>query len=150
MFFASCQYCPTGTSRRTFPHGGQQAVSDTQPAKPDNSSAKPGAKPAEPPLEKPKVDVTVTPKEGESRTERKDNKDYAEKVEKKLKEQVQQQIDGNKGGGAKKQLDAAEQVADGAKKGVDGNKVDKVKIKVEGEVDGDKVSREKTVTPKGG
>jgi hypothetical protein len=131
-------------------HGGAQAVSDTQPAKPDNSSAKPAEKKAEPPLENPKVDVTVTPKDGSNRQEKKDNKEYADSVKEKVEKEVKKQLDANKDGGAKKQLDAAEKVADGAKQGADKSKVEKIKIKVEGEVDGDKVTREKTVTPKGG
>lgn len=121
-------------------------MSDAQTAKPDNSSAKP----AEKPLENPKVDVTVTPKDGNNRQEKKDNKEYADKIKEKVEKEVKKEIDANKGGGAKKQLDAAEQVADGAKKGADKGKVEKIKIKVEGEVDGDKITREKTVTPKGG
>ena len=125
-------------------------MSDAQPAKPDTSSGKPAEKKPEPPLEKPKVDVTVTPKDGESRQEKKDNKEYADSVKEKVEKKVKEQLDANQGGGAKKQLDAAEKVADDAKQGVDQKKVDKIKIKVEGEVDGDKVSREKTVTPKGG
>lgn len=125
-------------------------MSDSQTAKPDNSSAKPAEKKAEPPLENPKVDVSVTPKKGENRKQTEENKEYADHVQKKVEKEVKKALDANKGGGAKKQLDAAEQVADGAKRGADKGRVEKIKIKVEGEVDGDKVTREKTVTPKGG
>jgi hypothetical protein len=116
------------------------------------AAPKPAEKPAEPPkpLESPKVDVTVTPKDGANRQEKKDNQQHAGEIKEKIEKEVKKQLDANKGGGAKKQLDAAEKVADDAKKGVDPKKIEKVKIKVEGEVDGDKVSREKTVTPKEG
>lgn len=105
---------------------------------------------AEPPLKNPKVDVTVTPKETNDRGQSMENRKYSHRVEESLEKEIKKQLDDNKGGGAKKQLDAAEKAADGAKKGADPKKIVKIKIKVGGEVDGDKVSREKTVTPKEG
>ncbi len=99
----------------------------------------------EAPLKNPEVHIEVTPRQ-------KGDKEYAQKVKENLREQVKQDIEKSKKDGATKQLEAAEKGADTAKKQVDAQKVTKVRVKVEGEVgpDGDKVSKEKTVTPKEG
>lgn len=99
------------------------------------------------PLEKEKVDVTVTPKETKDRKQRQDNKDYAEKVKKSLENDVKKSLDGAKQDGAKKQLDAAEKTTQDAGKKIDPQKIEKVKVKVEGEAGGEKVKRETVVAP---
>ncbi len=113
----------------------------------DTNAPKPAEKKADPkPLDNEQVHVTVDPKDRHS----KDHKEYAEKVKEGVKKEVKKALQDAKKDGAQKQLDAAEKAVDDAKKKVDPKKVDKLKVKVEGEVDGDKVSREKTVTPKEG
>lgn len=94
------------------------------------------------PIEKPKVDVTVTPKKGADGA-----REYADKVKKSLEGDVKKALDGAKEGGSKKQLDAAEKAATDAGKKIDPQKIEKVKVKVEGEAGGEKVKREKVVTP---
>ncbi len=102
----------------------------------------------EPPLKNPEVHVEVTPREKRDSSQ----KEYAERVKETIKKEVREKLKEAEGGGAKKQLDAAEKVADDAKTKVDPKKIQRVRIKVEGEVgpDGDKISREKTVVPKEG
>ncbi|MEY4744166.1 MAG: hypothetical protein RL272_111 [Candidatus Parcubacteria bacterium] len=97
------------------------------------------------PLQKEKVDVSVQPKKGEPGA-----KEYADKVRKSLEGDVKKSLEGAKEGGSKKQLDAAEKTTQDAGKKIDPQKIERVKVKVEGEVDGDKVKRETTVKPGGG
>ena len=94
------------------------------------------------PLEKEKVDVSVQPKKGEPGA-----KVYADKVKKSLEGDVKKSLEGAKKDGAQKQLDAAEKAAQDAGKKIDPDKIEKVKVKVEGESGGEKVKRETTVTP---
>jgi len=96
-------------------------------------------------LENERVHVTVEPKEDSS-----EGKEHARKVKENLKKKVKDAIEKKKGEGARKQLDAAEDEVDDAKKLVSPRTVKKIRVKVEGEVDGDEVTREKTVKPKGG
>lgn len=116
-----------------------------------DQNATSGDKKADPtpkPLEKEKIDVTVTPKQGGDKKQTADNKQYAEKVKKSLEGDVKKSLDGAKQDGAKKQLDAAEKATQDAGKKIDPTKIDKVKVKVEGESGGEKVKRETVVTPK--
>lgn len=99
----------------------------------------------EKPLQKEKVDVSVQPKKGEPGA-----KEYADKVRKSLEGDVKKSLEGAKEGGAKKQLDAAEKTAQDAGKKIDPQKIERVKVKVEGEVDGQRVKKETTVKPGGG
>lgn len=100
------------------------------------------------PIEKEKIDVTVTPKQGGDKKQTADNKQYADKVKKSLESDVKKSLDGAKEGGAKKQLDAAEKATQDAGKKIDPAKIEKVKVKVEGEAGGEKVKRETVVAPK--
>jgi len=98
------------------------------------------------PLEKEEVHVTVTPKDPRDPEHRK----TAEKVKETVKKEVKKALDDNKGGGAKKQLDAAEEKIDKAKEQVSPSQVEKINVKVKGkDADGDEVTRERTVKPKG-
>ena len=98
------------------------------------------------PLKKEEVHVTVTPKDPRDPA----HKQAAEKVKKTLKEGVKKALDDNKGGGSKKQLDAAEKKIDEAKEQTSPRHIDKINVKVKGEdADGDEVTRERTVKPKG-
>ena len=96
-------------------------------------------------LENERVHVTVEPKDGSP-----ESKEQARKVKENLKDNVKKAIEKKKGEGARKQLDAAEDEVDHAKKVVSPRTVKKIRVKVEGEVDGDEVTREKTVKPKEG
>lgn len=100
------------------------------------------------PLEKEKIDVTVTPKQGTDRKQSQDNRQYADKVKKSLEGDVKKSLEGAKEGGSKKQLDAAEKTAQDAGTKIDPSKIEKVKVKVEGEAGGEKVKRETVVAPK--
>ncbi|HTM67725.1 MAG TPA: hypothetical protein VL426_00345 [Candidatus Binatia bacterium] len=100
------------------------------------------------PLEKEKIDVSVTPKQGGDKKQTQDNRQYADKVKKSLENDVKKSLDGAKQDGAKKQLDAAEKTAQDAGKKIDPSKIEKVKVKVEGEAGGEKVKRETVVAPK--
>ncbi len=108
-----------------------------------SSDKKPGKD--EKPLQKEKVDVAVQPKKGEPGA-----REYADKVKKSLEGDVKKSLEGAKEGGSKKQLDAAEKTTQDAGKKIDPQKIERVKVKVEGEVDGEKVKRETTVKPGGG
>ncbi len=99
----------------------------------------------EKPIQKEKVDVSVQPKKGEPGA-----KKYADKVKKSLEGDVKKSLEGAKEGGSKKQLDAAEKTTQDAGKKIDPQKIERVKVKVEGEVDGEKVKRETVVKPGGG
>ena len=96
-------------------------------------------------LENERVHVTVEPKEGSG-----DTKEGAKKVKDNLKKKVKEAINDKKGEGARKQLDAAEDAIDDAKGAVSPRVVKKIRVKIEGEVDGDEITREKTVKPKEG
>jgi len=99
-----------------------------------------------PPLKEEEVHVTVTPKDPRDPQHRQ----TAEKVKKTVKEGVKKALDDNKGGGSKKQLDAAEEKIDEAKDRVNPKQVEKISVKVKGkDADGDEVVRERTVKPKG-
>ncbi len=98
------------------------------------------------PLDREEVHVTVTPKDPRDPTHR----EAAEKVKKVVKDGVKKALDDNKGGGAKKQLDAADGKIDEAKERASPQKIDKINVKVKGkDGDGDEVVRERTVKPKG-
>ncbi|KPJ86013.1 hypothetical protein AMJ57_00885 [Parcubacteria bacterium SG8_24] len=101
------------------------------------------------PLEKERVHVEVTPKKDGEGVDDSENQGYSKKVKKRLKDEVTKVIKEKKGDGAKKQLDAADEAIDEAKKKVSPQKVEKIRVKVEGESDGDQVVRERTVKPKG-
>jgi hypothetical protein len=105
-------------------------------------------KPKEADLGEHKVHVTVEPQDGASRSEGDANKKAAQKVKDQVKEQVTKEIERRKGDGAKKQLDAVDDVADAAKKGVSPRTVKHVEVKVDGKTtDGDEVTRRKKVVP---
>jgi len=99
------------------------------------------------PLEKEEVHVTVTPKNPKDP----DHKQAAEKVKKTVKDGVKKALDDNKGGGAKKQLDAADDKVDEAKERASPRQIEKINVKVKGEDgEGGEIVRERTVKPKGG
>ncbi len=103
----------------------------------------------EPDLGEHTVHVTVTPKEGETRTQDRQNKEDAAKIKDRVKEQVKDEIAKRKGQGNRKQLDVVDDVADKVKKGVPSRTVKDVDIKVDGKTeDGDDVSRRRKVAPK--
>ena len=98
------------------------------------------------PLKKEEVHVTVTPRDPRNPA----HKETAEKVKKALKEGVKKALADNKGDGVKKQLDAAEKKIDDAKQQTSPRHIEKINVKVKGEdADGDEVTRERTVKPKG-
>lgn len=96
-------------------------------------------------LENEHVHVTVEPKEDSG-----DAKQHARKVKENLKRKIKKAIEKKKGEGARKQLDAAEDEVDNAKRAVSPRVVKRIRVKIEGEVDGDQVTREKTVKPSEG
>lgn len=99
------------------------------------------------PLNNPKVKVDVVPKEGRNP----DHKKEAEKVKEKLTEKINKAVSDSKSGGKEKQFDAAEAETKKAAEGVDGKKVDKIKVSVEGtDKDGHDVSKGWGVKPKEG
>jgi len=97
------------------------------------------------PLDKEEVVVSVTPKDPKDPQ----HQETAKKVKKAVEKEVKKALDDNKGGGAKKQLDAAEEKIDQAKKQVSPTQVEKIKVRVAGKDGEDDVSREKVVKPKG-
>lgn len=96
-------------------------------------------------LENERVHVTVEPKEDSDGAKR-----HAQKIKENLKGKIRKAIEKKKGEGARKQLDAAEDEVDNVKRTVSPRVVKKIGVKIEGEVDGDQVTREKTVTPSEG
>lgn len=92
------------------------------------------------PLEDPKVKVSVDTQRGKQGS--------GTKIKRGVEKEVKDAIEKNKDKGARKQLDAAEDAVEKAQKQVSNRDIKKIKVKVEGTVDGDKVSREKEVTPK--
>jgi len=97
------------------------------------------------PLDKEDVVVSVTPKDPKDPK----HQEAAKRVKKTVEREVKKALDDNKGGGAKKQLDAAEEKVDEAKKQVSPTQVEKIKVRVSGKDGEDDVSREKVVKPKG-
>lgn len=98
------------------------------------------------PIEKERVHVEVEPKDKDDSSDR----DYGRKVKENVKRQVKEAIEKNKDGGQRKQVDAVDDVIDTTKKRVNPGKVEKVRVKVEGETsDGDTITHERTVKPDG-
>lgn len=98
------------------------------------------------PLEKEEVHVSVKPKDPKDPAHRQ----VAEKVKANVEKEVKKALDDNKSGGVQKQLDAAEKKIDDAKNGTSPNQIEKISVKVKGkDGDGDEVSRERSVKPKG-
>ncbi len=102
------------------------------------------------PLEKERIHVTVTPEKGKDAQDATRKNEYSRKVKERLKEEVRKAVSDNQSGGAQKQLDAAKQKAEDAGKQVSREAIKEIKVKVEGEAGGKKVSKEVTVEPKEG
>lgn len=109
---------------------------DSKPAAPPKTEVPPEKKP----LENPQVDVKVKPAT-------KSDRDYADKVKRNLKADVEKTVKQNEGGGARKQLDAAEQTTKEAGKQVDPSKVKEISVDVSGKVGKTKVGEETVVKP---
>jgi len=115
-------------------------------ADPNKDAAKPAQKDAKA-NQSEEVHVTVTPKNPQNPDDRK----AAEKVKTAVKEGVKKALDDNRGGGVKRQLDAAEQKVDEAKERTSPQKIEKINVKVKvKDSEGDETTREKTVKPKEG
>jgi hypothetical protein len=87
----------------------------------------------EKPIKNPKVKVGSKPKDGKKdeaykRVSKKVRKGFKEKVEKTLKE--------NKDGGHKKQIRKAREAVEEEVKKVPGNVIERVKVKIEGDIEG--------------
>ncbi len=113
-------------------------MSDT--TKPPPSPPKTEASPEKKPLENPKVNVRVVPA-------KKNDREYAEKVKRNLKTDVEKTVRENEGGGAKKQLESAEKTVRGVGTQVDPNKIREISVDVSGKVGKTKIAEETVVKP---
>ena len=95
------------------------------------------------PLKNPEVDVNVTPKRNVS-----GNDPYVKKVKRSLEGDVKKAIDKAAPDGSKKQLESAEKATKDAATKIDPSKVDNVKVRVKGDVDGETVRKETAARPK--
>jgi hypothetical protein len=108
--------------------------------KPPSGPSNPEVPPEKKPIENPKVDVRVQPL-------KKADKDYAEKVRRNLKSDVEKTVKENEGGGSRKQLDAAEKTTKEAGTKIDPSKVKEISVDVSGKVGKTKVGEETVVKP---
>lgn len=101
----------------------------------------------EAPLKNPEVQVEVSPKDSRNPDHRRE----AEKIGRNLKDKVKRAVEENESGGKDKQFDAAEKEAKKAGQGVSKERIDKIKVGVDGtDEDGDKVGKGWSVKPKEG
>jgi hypothetical protein len=105
-------------------------VPDKDPLPPDKA-----------PMKDPPIEVKVQPKDAGTKDQRRENHQYADKVRKRLSEDVKKSVDtaGNDAerrdspNPRKDQLDAAKKTVDDASRQIDPNKIERVKVKVDGE-----------------
>ncbi len=98
---------------------------------------------AGPPIERPQVDVEVTPREGV-----KSGDPHVQKVKESLGGQTRRAIHINKDGGSDAQLDAARKVVkEATEQAINPAIVEKVKVTVSGEIDGEEMKPVPIVAP---
>ncbi len=109
-------------------------------SKPPAAPPKTEVPPEKKPIENPQVDVRVKPAT-------KGDRDYADKVKRNLKSDVEKTIKQNEGDGARRQLDAAKKTVKEAGKQVDPAKVKEISVNVDGKVGKTNVGDETIVKP---
>lgn len=106
------------------------------------------------PLEDVEVIVRASPKPGGDGA----NQAAAAKAEKTLKKRIEKAVADEREAGAEKQLDAADDEIDRARRSINANKVQKVKVRIRGRIpsaapgsdDDEEVCRERSFKPKEG
>lgn len=92
-----------------------------------------GDKPeSERPIQKPKVQVEAPPQDGRNPK----HKQVSERVKKDVKEKVDEAIEKSKGGGFRKQLDAAKEAVKEKAAEVSPGSIRKIKVRIQGDVEG--------------
>ena len=100
---------------------------------PDDKKYGTGDKPeGEKPIRNPKVKVAAPPRKKTDERQR----DVSKRVKRGVKERVERTLKENKGGGYKRQLDAAEKAVEDEATKIPGNVIKKVKVRIEGDVEG--------------
>ncbi len=95
----------------------------------------------DPPLDKPKVKVTVAPvthpvrnappeEVDDNHRQNRENEQYAKKIKENLTDQVKKAIERAAPQGGEKQFEAAEKTADAASRQINEGKIDKIKVHV--------------------
>jgi hypothetical protein len=104
--------------------------------------------PGKNPLKKKKVSVTVTPEDGGW-----EKKQYSQKVQKRIKEDIEKAVEKAAPDGSDAQFDAADKKLDEHKRGVSKRQVKQIEVEIEGtrkdeSGDDESVSRRRKVKPK--
>ena len=123
---------------RRIPDKEAVMADDKNKGKPAVPPDKKPVPPEKQPIAKPKVHVTVTPKNPPKTAEEKKRfEEYRDgKVKPNVKKDVGEALEKHKGGGARKQLDGVKEKLDQVRKQVDPNQVKEIEVKIEGEVGG--------------